>query len=205
MQKNISTLISFVFHPIFMPMYALFLLFQTDSRIGYMEQDIKNYIYGLITMTLILIPMIVVLALHSLKIINSIYMENKEERVFPLLILSFSAFMTYFFFNKGSIIPNVIIYFIFSIGINAFIAAIVSKFWKISTHMLGIGGVFAFLSLTATIYWIDFKLIFALIVLVSGIVAYARLSLQQHTPTQVYLGFLTGIIVTLTSLFLFIY
>lgn len=210
MQKVIKTnilpqIISIVFHPVFMPLFAVFILFRTESRIGYMQDIVKNYIYGLITISLVLIPLIVVLAMHSLKLISSVYMEKSEERVFPLLILSLSAFVSYYFFSKGSVVPNIIVYFIFSVALNALVAGVISKFWKISTHMIGIGGVLAFIVLTAVIYWIDIQYIFILLVLASGIVAYARLKLQQHSATQIYLGFLTGISITLGCLLFLIY
>ena len=44
--------------------------------------------------------------------------------------------------------------------------------------------------------------ILALVMLMAGIVGYARLKLNAHTPAQVYSGFLLGVVVEIITLFL---
>lgn len=205
MTTKISELISFLFHPLFMPLYAIFIIFQTESRIGYIQEDVKNYIYGIILIALVLIPLIIVLAFHSLKIINSIYMEDKRERVYPLIVIGLSALITFYFLDNSSIIPNIIAYFVFAVGVNAIITAIISSFWKISTHTIGIGGLLAYIIITSLIYWINIEVIFSLVIIASGLIAFARLSLQKHSAAQIYIGFFLGGSVTASSLLLLMY
>ena len=205
MKNKLSEIISFLFHPLFIPLYAIFILFQTESRIGYVQVEVKNYIYGIISISLILIPLIIVLAFHSLKIINSIYMEDKKERIYPLIVIAMSALTTFYFMKNSSIVPNIIAYFIFAVGVNAIITAVISSFWKISTHMIGVGGMLAYIIIASLIYWINLEIIFALLIVVSGLVAFARLNLQKHSSTQVYLGFFVGLSVTASSLLLLMY
>jgi hypothetical protein len=146
-----------------------------------------------------------VLAFQSLGLISSLMMEKKRERVLPLLVLTISSLSTYIFLRTGGIVPKVVLFFIYSISINAFITSIVSWFWKISTHMVGAGGVLAYILFVALVYWIDMNLIFAPLVLIIGLIAFARLYLQKHSTYEVYVGFLQGFSVTGASLFFLIY
>ena len=67
-----------------------------------------------------------------------------------------------------------------------------SKFWKISLHLIGIGGVLGVFLALQIIKGGLLNLIVALI-LVSGILAFARLKEKAHSPAQVYAGFLLGV------------
>jgi membrane-associated phospholipid phosphatase len=77
-------------------------------------------------------------------------------------------------------------------SINLAIALVVSIWWKISLHMIGIGGLVGlFFALSTRIYFeITTYLIAA--VAIAGIVAWARLRLNTHNPPQVYVGFILG-------------
>jgi len=205
MKKTFSEIISFVFHPLFMPLYAIFLLFNTDSRIGYLHSSLKNYVYGIFIISVIIIPLIMVLAFQSLGLISSLMLEKKRERVLPLFVLTISTLSTYIFLQSGGIVPKVVLLFIYSISINAFVTATISWFWKISTHMVGAGGVLAYILFVALVYWINLDFIFAPLVLIIGLVAFARLYLQKHSTTEVYIGFLQGFSITGASLFILVY
>lgn len=118
-------------------------------------------------------------------------MENRAERKAPLFIAIISYYIllqffhqtnTYVLFNKLLIGALLIL----------ILALFISKFWKISLHMLGIGGVTgAFLALH---YLFGGNLYLVLLLLCcSGGVAYARINEKAHTLNQVYAGFLVGI------------
>ena len=79
-----------------------------------------------------------------------------------------------------------------------FIASIVSKFWKISLHMLGIGGVVGVLFSLNILFGGLFK--FAILsILVAGILAMARLAEKAHSESQIYIGFLIGFLIEFGS------
>jgi membrane-associated phospholipid phosphatase len=50
---------------------------------------------------------------------------------------------------------------------------------------------------------LDFEAVLIAVLLVSGIVAYARLRLNAHTPAQVYTGFLLGFAIELGLMFFY--
>ena len=68
----------------------------------------------------------------------------------------------------------------------------INFWWKISIHAVGAG------ALTATVIALSFRmhtpLTFYLlaVILASGVILSARLKLNSHNPSQVWIGFLTG-------------
>ena len=81
-------------------------------------------------------------------------------------------------------------------------AAIISKFWKISLHLLAIGGVVGvFLALQLIEGGVLHLLL--IFILLSGILGVARIAQKAHNHTQVYLGFLLGMSVELITLLLY--
>jgi hypothetical protein len=73
-----------------------------------------------------------------------------------------------------------------------FICMLISLRWKISAHLIGIGGLLGALFFYAVSFVANFTYIIILLSIIAGVVAYARLQLQTHSPWQVYAGFITG-------------
>ena len=186
-----SKILSFVFHPVLMPTYAILLLLYFSKVFSqFMPIEQKTHLINLTLIFTLLLPLLGVFLLKKLKIVSSIYMENQKERKWPLLIAISSYYLLFRMFEVLYIHP-IIIKLVLGAMLILFLAVIISNFWKISLHMLGIGGVFgAFLAFQ---YLFGGKLfLIILLLLCSGLVAYARINENAHTLKQVYLGFLVG-------------
>ena len=78
----------------------------------------------------------------------------------------------------------------------------ITKFWKISLHMLAIGGLTGVLLTLELLYGqsLNFLLLF---IFISGCLGFSRYSLNAHTLKQIYGGYLLGnIIMCLSMLYL---
>ena len=189
---RLSKFISFVFHPALMPTYAFLLAVNFVPIFSdFMHDQQKVDLLRMVFIFTFLLPILGVLLLKKMKIISTYYMENRAERKAPLFIAIISYYIllqffhqmnTYVLFNKLLIGALLIL----------ILALFISKFWKISLHMLGIGGVTgAFLALH---YLFGGNLYLVLLLLCcSGVVAYARINENAHTLNQVYAGFLVGV------------
>jgi len=188
---KLSKVISFFFHPIFMPTYAIFLLFVFSPLFSdFMSMSQKIQIVQLTIIFTLLLPIFSVLILKKFNVVTSIYMEKREERRWPLL---FTIIWYYLLFRLlDSIhIQYLVIQLLFGAMLILLLAIIVSNFWKISLHMLGVGGVLgAFLAIQALFGGNIFLIITLLFC--AGLVGFARVNENAHTLKQVYLGFLVG-------------
>ena len=188
---KLSKVISFFFHPIFMPTYAIFLLFAFSPLFSdFMSMSQKIQIVQLVIIFTLLLPIFSVLTLKKFNIVTSIYMENREERRWPLL---FTIIWYYLLFRLlDSIhIQYIVIQLLFGAMLILLLAIIVSNFWKISLHMLGIGGVLGAFFAIQTLFGGNIFLIITLL-FCAGLVGFARVNEDAHTLKQVYLGFLVG-------------
>ena len=123
-------------------------------------------------------------------------MPNKEDRLYPLLwiLLSYLTGVLLLFILSAPPVITVLMFCYFS---NTLIVLLISLFWKISIHSVGIAGPVAFL-----IYVFGYPgLIFLLLI---PIVMWSRLHLKRHTPSQVLAGAGLGLILTTLQIYLFL-
>jgi len=82
------------------------------------------------------------------------------------------------------------------------IALLVTLKWKISVHMLGVGGLLGALIGLNYRFSLDWLIIIIFVTLLSGLIGFARLETKSHNPNQVYIGFLIGFIIELGAVLL---
>ena len=79
--------LSVVGHPLFMPVYAMVLIFEFNP---YIDLQVPNSIQAIVLTILsvftILLPLITAIVLQKLGVVKSIYMKTAEERKWPFLL-----------------------------------------------------------------------------------------------------------------------
>jgi membrane-associated phospholipid phosphatase len=194
--KKTAHLLSIVFHPLLLPTIVFFLLayqypyFNTPHNATYFTE-----ITILIFVSTFLFPSLAIYVLYKWRVITDLVLSNKKERPYPMLItgLMYVFFANIIFVKIG--LDQLFIDVMYFIGCLILFAAILTYFWKISAHALGVGGVTGFLIYLNT-QIIDQKLLISLLItlIISGAVLSARLLLKAHTQTQVYVGFAIGVV-----------
>lgn len=190
--KKILPLFSYLFHPIFIPVYAgLFYFFLSDT---YFTDTEKYFALIQIAVITIVIPVILFFVLRSAGQVDSIMIEEISQRKTPLIIL---CFLTILLIRKSITIEHYPeLYFFFLGGLLSTFIALLLLFIKIkaSLHMIAISTltVFAF-GLTIHNQTSNINAI-ALLVVINGCVASSRLEMKAHTPKELAIGLLLGII-----------
>ncbi len=190
--KTAAKLISSIFHPLVMPILGLLIIFNTDSYINY-AIDIENKIVTLLLIFIytLVVPSLIALLLLFSKHIDSLEMRTQKERIIPYLFTITCYIITLYQLKKAPISP-IIYNFMIGATLSVMLAFIINIRWKISAHMIGIGGLTGALfciSLLLEVYVTPY-LVAAL--LVAGLIGSSRLILNAHTPKQVYAGFVVG-------------
>ena len=198
---QLSKLISIILHPIFMPLVALRLTLYPLRSIALTGQYL-NYIYGIVICCTIILPLLSIFFLIKKGMVSSLEMSNHKERSLPLFItvlwMSLGFYMLRNILGYAPILKAEIIGAILIV----LFAAIISKFWKISLHLLAMGGVVGiFIALQLIEGGVMYLLLF--FILLSGILGIARIAQKAHNHTQVYVGFLLGVSVELITLLLY--
>ena len=206
MRDKFAYIISLVFHPFIMPSYLfLFIIIFASSMMQPLQKESFLQILSIIFIATFIIPAISIGTLRLSNFITDYNLVDKKQRITPFLFVTcFYGIFTYFFYSKLS--DNNLIFLVFATNtVLLFTLTVVTYFWKISVHGAGIGGIIGFILALSLVYPIlNFAVILAIIVIITGLIAYARLSLNAHTPLQVYAGVLLGTILCYYSLYFFL-
>ncbi len=192
MEKKIANFFSYLFHPLLMPLYMLIVLFNSDTYIVYdIPFRLQKWIYGIVCFSMILMPIALIVRLKKMGRINSYEMETIEERRLPM----FSTVMFYgitFYFLKSLGLDELVYLLLLGATFLVIVAFFITMKWKISVHMIGMGGIVGTTLGLILILQAPIIHILTTLILISGLVGFARLKLYAHTQAQVYTGFLLG-------------
>ena len=192
--RVLAKTISVIFHPALMPLYGLLVILFAPTLMGYLPLDVKKIILLIFVTNNVILTLSVIPFLKYRNVISSWEMEEKNERVIPLLIASVLYFVTTYILFKFQV-PAFLKGYSFASSILILICAVISTRWKISIHSVGAGALFV------TVLLLSFKMYTNLTgfiissLLTAGLVLSSRLKLNAHDPEQVYAGFLTGVFV----------
>lgn len=197
MEEKSARLISYLLHPLLMPTIAMLVLFSQQTYFVMILPDkLRLALLALIFGNTVVLPSVIIWMMLKRGLISSMQLPERTERTFPFIIAALCYFATYFMLSNLGL-PPIFLLFILGGSMLIVFASLVNLFWKISIHMLGIGGVtggFIGLMLTRHIYAPG--LIVAFVVL-SALVAFARLKLNTHSEAQVYTGYIAGVVIML--------
>ncbi|MFH1119294.1 MAG: hypothetical protein V1775_05685 [Bacteroidota bacterium] len=195
MEEKSARIISWVLHPMLMPTYALLLILCQDAFFVLMlPSKLKLILTGLIVANTLLLPLIFIWMMQKRGIISNYQMPERSERTFPFATTALFYFATWFMMNNLGL-PAVYYMFVLGGAILIVIALAVNLFWKISIHMIGIGG------LTGGFTGLNYQMMISstslilILILLSGLVGFSRLKQQTHSQSQVYVGFIVGVLV----------
>ncbi len=186
-----SSIISFVFHPMLISFAAFYLLLFGSEPIA------ANALNVLLVCFIFsnFIPVSTVLILKKIGKISDLDASQKEQRIFPLMlgiIYSGIAFLILTYMNAEPLVRGLM----FCYMTNTIITILITRYWKISIHAMGVGGPIAALWIAGFQFPIP-----AFLILIS--VSYARVVLKAHTVLQVFAGSAAGLIFTFIQLQLF--
>lgn len=199
---RLSKLISIILHPIFMPILALYLSLRQVPSIGFAITNYQNYIYLVLIFSTVILPLISIFFLIKSGKVSSLEMSNNKERSVPLFRTALWMGLGYYTIENILVFSPIIKAELIGAISIILIASIISKYWKISLHLLGIGGLVGVLIALEIIYG-NLQHLIIIFILLSGVLAMARIKEKAHNYPQVYIGFLGGLSVELLIILIF--
>jgi hypothetical protein len=194
----LPSIISVIFHPIIMPLLGTYLLLFTDNPASFLTYESKNIVLYIVALCTFGLPLFLILLLNFKKINNVNFLSRRQDRIFPLIVASIIYYFNFHLLRKMGA-PALIVIFHIATVFTLIVTLIINAFWKISTHMIGIGGITGIIFVLILFYRIDALFYLLLAIFFSGIIGFARLSLNAHTPAQIYTGFFGGFTIIFLS------
>ncbi|KJD31791.1 membrane protein [Tamlana nanhaiensis] len=184
--------ISYIFHPIFMPIAGVIFYFTKSPR--FIDYDvIKGKLMALFILT-VLLPILLYFLLKTLNKVNSIKLESARERIYPLILNGVITLMVL----KRIISPSqdIELYFFFlGILISTMACLILAIFkFKASIHMMAIAGLSMFFIALSIHFSININLTLALMFLLIGAIATSRIHVKAHSYIELLIGVFIGVI-----------
>jgi hypothetical protein len=184
--------ISYIFHPLLMPIIGVIFYFSKSPR--FIPVDImRAKLVSLLILTIAL-PILLFFLLKTLGRVKSINLESTNERIIPLVLNCIIIILIL----KRIITPTQIIelyYFFLGILISTMtcLTLAVVKF-KVSIHMIAVSGVFMFFLALSFHFSININGTLALMVIIIGAVATSRLHMKAHNYKELIIGFFVGLL-----------
>lgn len=214
--RYISNFISWLFLPLFTPIYGLLIvLFIPSIPSSFLKLDsLYEYPYEVKVLYLLLFGVFIVMApglsfivLRLNKTISSLSMHKRTERLTPIAVMTFYCIVLYLFLiyqPREAHIPKIILGMSIGGAIASFAAYHITKTMKISLHGIGMGALagFVFMYYTGMEYYPLW--IFASTILIGGLVLSARLYLNAHSLSEVGFGYALGFITQILAIFVYL-
>ncbi len=203
--RVIAHAISYVFHPLFVMTYIMLLIAWINPYLFGVYHPTNSRIVALIMMVFaytFLIPACTSVMMKYLGFIESLEMQDRKERIGPLIVCMVCYFMMSYMFYRNAEIPNACTIFMVGSSIALSVAFFINLFSKISLHALGMGGLlgmvvitmiyFSYGTFTIAGFSMSMNALLMLVIILSGLVGTSRLLLEAHEPMDLYGGFFIG-------------
>lgn len=186
-----AKVISVAFHPLFMPLYGLIIIFSAPTLFGYLPANVKRILFFIVLINNVLLPISLLPYLRYRNHITSWSLENRKERMLPLFIATILYAATSYIIIRYPV-PVFIKTFIAGIFIISLSVTAINLWWKISIHSVAAGSIAALvlvlsIKMNSTLLWP-----LLLVIIGSGLTLSARLKLNAHSPLEVWTGFFFG-------------
>ena len=184
--------ISYIFHPLMMPLLGVVFYFSKTPRF-IPEPAMKAKVFSVTILTIVL-PILLFYLLKTLNKVESFHLETVEERKIPLLINCIIIILVLARVLPIDEIPELYFFFIGILisTITCLVLALVK--FKASIHMIAAAGFFMFAVAVAIHFKININGTIALMCIIIGAIATSRLHLKAHTPIELAAGFFVGLL-----------
>ena len=183
--------ISFIFHPIIMPLLGVKFYFSRTPR--FIPEGIENAKLFSITILTIILPILIYFLLKTIKNVKSFYLETTSERIVPLGINCAIVTLILYRVLPSNEIEELYYFFIGILcsTLTCLILAILK--FKASIHMIAASGFFMFAVALSIHFKININGTIALMCIIMGAIATSRLHVKAHTNIELIIGFFIGL------------
>lgn len=202
--KAIAWTLSVLFHPIGIAVIGCVVInFALFADVVGTEQTLASLLFLRTIQPIIelyyILPLVFCLV-YALFFMRKGSLESKQHR---LLLLTF-ILLTYVVSLFNSSISSFYLPYLMGCTFLILVATIITFFWRISLHTIGMGGLLGFfieVIVTQPFQQSMMMVIFMITVVLAGLVGSARLYLNAHTPAQIYVGYAVGFAGTAGGMF----
>ena len=127
---------------------------------------------------------------------GGVYLDGQDERTIPY-VYTVVCYGFWAYFLRGTMgLPDLMLWVSLGAIVALVIVTVVNRWWKISAHLTGMGGLLGGVCSYAIYYSVLPSGLMAILMLAALVLMYARIYLGAHTALQVVCGMLVGLVST---------
>ena len=189
----IAKVISYIFHPLFVPVYIIFFLINVHSYLFAGFTSFEKFRISLMFVVMYsFFPLVTILLAKGLGFINSVYLKTQKDRIIPYIVCEIYYFWMAYVLRHQTQYAREVVQLAMAIFIATSIGLIVNIYMKVSMHAISMGVLIVFAGILASVLPVSFTLYLAIAILITGLVCTSRLIVSDHTPKEIYIGLLVG-------------
>lgn len=190
--KRAAHWLSIALHPLFMPVCTVVLVLHLDPHLRFfVRPEHRAVLTGMVALLTVAFPLFSTLLLVRAGVVSGITLPHRQERAIPYAMTLFYYALTWYLLRRSPFTETLEPLFLGAF-VALFITALVTLRWKISAHMVGIGGLVGALAGLARAHGAIHLGPLAMVILLAGALGTARLLASDHTQGQVFAGALLG-------------
>src|SRR5450432_711452 len=193
--RTLAHIISFVFHPLLITAYVIaFLTYLHPAVFAGIDMHTRNLRMLSVVLYTVLFPAFTIFLAWRLKLIRSLSLENRQDRLVGFIVTMFFYFWTSYVFRNLPDTPPVVVHFVLGTFLVVCATWMCTIFYKVSLHAAAMGGLIAFSILFGRQDPFVSGLYIILPIGIAGIVCSSRMILGAHNRFEMVSGFFVGIL-----------
>lgn len=190
--KVFSNLISYLLHPLFIPIGGTIAYFLITPK--YTPLEIQSASILPIFILTVIIPIVTFFILKNVGLVNSIFLETATERKYPLYIHASIILLILYKVIPNNYVSELYFYFTGLLGATVACLLLLLFNFKTSLHAVGVSGLLMYLINLSIHFEINLIIAISIFILLTGAVLTARLYLKAHTRIELIIGVFIGLL-----------
>lgn len=189
-----AKLISYIFHPIFIPVYLAWVTVRIQAFLfGFLTEWGKAIFIIRFGVMYLFFPLVSVLLMKALGFISSIHLKTQRDRVIPYVVcMIYYWWMWYVLENQQT--PKLCVILSLAIFLSSIGGLMANINMKVSMHAIAAGIMASYVMLLGFSQDTGFGAYISLGILLAGVICTSRLIDGGHTTKEIYWGLLIGVI-----------
>jgi len=192
--RVVARVISYVFHPLFIPVYLCWLIVKTQSYLfGSFTDWEKTIFVTRFGVMYIFFPLVSVLLMKALKFISSIQLKTQRDRIIPYVVCMIYYWWMWYVLHNQPEYPNEFVQLSLAIFLASIGGLIANISMKVSMHAIAAGIMVTFVMLLGLSQDVNFGIYMSGSIFLAGAICTARFVDSDHTSKEIYVGLFIGI------------
>lgn len=193
-------LVSFVFHPLFIPSYiTAFFIYADPYAFAGMTDKAKIFKLASVVFSTAFLPLFSVALMKQLGFIKSIFLREQKDRIIPYIVCMIFYFWAWYVAKNLHDNPAFIA-MLLAVFLSCIAGMMANIYYKISMHGIAVGALFILFLWMAVSGILFTGSYLSLAILITGLVCTARFIVSDHNPFEIYSGLLVGALCQLVAI-----